>query len=120
MGPHIFPEPQGLLLTASMAGSHPDPSLSAGTLFSLSLDLFPEEPGKKPWADSQEALSWSLPPEWSGCLESLESKGGDLILSLSLAKPMRVTNTEPWLPDPRGAGQGMSALQRRLRPWEMT
>lgn len=94
-----FPEPQGLLLTAGQGLVPPYRFPLRWDTFSLFLDLVPEEPEKKPWADSQEARPGPS-PGWLGCLESLESESGELILSLSLAKQRRVTSTEVWLPAP--------------------
>lgn len=94
-----FPESQGLLLTAGQGLVPPYHFPLRWDTFSLFLDLVPEEPEKKPWADSQEARPGpSL--GWLACLESLESESGELILSLSLAKQRRVTSTEVWLPAP--------------------
>lgn len=39
-------------------------------------------------------------------MQSLESEGGELILSPSLAKGKRVTNPELWLPDPLRSSRG--------------
>lgn len=94
-----FPEPQGLLLIAGQGLVPPYRFPLLWDTFSLFLDLVPEEPEKKPWADSQEARPGPS-PGWLGCLESLESESGELILSLSLAKRGRVTSTEVWLPAP--------------------
>lgn len=116
VGPHGFPGPRGFCLPGRPGPTRLPPSL-LGHLQAFS-GSFPRGTREKVLGRFPGGPSWSL-PEMAWQLGALESESGELILSPGPAKRRRVTSTPP-SPEPRGAGQGVPTLGRRLGPWEMT